>query len=90
MESQLVISLARGGRRQKTINKMRGNHQPNKNPESPTFGLGMAHWSCVLWPTDPAPSSWIIPVSQDFVHFFPEHLFQVRGKDLIERTVLKK
>lgn len=38
MESQLAISLARGGRRQKTINKMRGNHQPNRNPESPTFG----------------------------------------------------
>lgn len=53
------------------INKAQGIHPRNKNPESPTFGLGVASWSCVF--SDPRiqhPSSSIIPVSRDIVHFF--------------------
>lgn len=73
-------------------NKAQGIHPRNKNPESPTFGLGVASWSCVF--SDPRiqhPSSSIIPVSRDIVHFFfHKHLFQVRGRDLIEGIVLKK
>lgn len=65
--------------------------QRRAKSETPDFGLGMPRWSRVLGPTDPAaPSSWNIPASRGLGRFFHEHLFQVRGRDLIERTVLAK
>lgn len=45
--------------------------QRRAKSETPDFGLGVASWSCVF--SDPRiqhPSSSIIPVSRDIVHFF--------------------